>query len=109
MWSLYIFGQYLEVRLLAEFGLTAGKLFYIILYISSLFFCLIPTYRKNRDNYNYRSLGASGAVSAVVFASFFLDPTEMEVRLFFMPQNWGIPAFIFGFLYLFISSILDKR
>ncbi len=109
MWSLYIFGQYLESRLLVEFGLTTGKVLYILLYVSSLFFCLIPTYRKNRDNYAYRSLGASGAVSAVVFASFFLEPTQMQVRLFLMPSNWGIPAFIFGFIYLIISTILDKR
>jgi membrane associated rhomboid family serine protease len=109
MWSLYIFGTYLEPQLNGIFGTTAGKFIYLLLYLSSLFFCLLPTYSKNKDNQYYRSLGASGAVSAVVFASFFLEPTAMEVRLFFMPRNWGIPAFIFGFLYLGISSYLDKR
>lgn len=109
MWSLYIFGEVLEKGFISNFGVTQGKFLYVLLYISSLFFCLLPTYSKNKDNNSYRSLGASGAVSAVVFATFFLHPATMQVRLFFMPANWGIPAFIFGFLYLAISSYLDKR
>ena len=109
MWSLYIFGQTLESSLMGEFGSVNGKLVYLLLYLSSLFFCLLPTYWKNRDNASYRSLGASGAVSAIVFATFFLHPASMKVRFFFMPEKWGIPAFIFGFLYLAISSYLDKR
>jgi membrane associated rhomboid family serine protease len=109
MWSLYIFGENIEPQLSRIFGVSESKLLYLILYISALFFCLLPTYSKNKNNKNYRSLGASGAVSAVVFASFFLNPVAMEVRLFFMPPKWGIPAFLFGFLYLIISSYLDKR
>lgn len=109
MWSLYIFGQNLEPQLRAIFGLTESKVLYLLLYISALFFCLLPTYSKNKNNEYYKSLGASGAVSAIVFASFFLNPVAMEVRLFFMPAQWGIPAFLFGFLYLLISSYLDKR
>jgi len=75
--------------------------------VSSLFFCLLPTYSKNRNNYNYRSLGASGAVSAVVFAFIFLDPLR-SLSLIFLP-GIGIPGFIFGFLYLAISSYMDRK
>ena len=66
---------------------------------------LIPTYIKHRDNYNYRSLGASGAVSTVVFAGLMVAP-GIEVGLFFIPPI--IPGFIFGPLYLLITAWLDR-
>ena len=43
MWALYLFGTQLEQAFLAVFG-QMGKIFYLLLYISSLFFCLLPTY-----------------------------------------------------------------
>jgi membrane associated rhomboid family serine protease len=76
------------------------------MYLSSLFACLLPTYNKNKNNANYRSLGASGAVSAVVFAFIFLEPLR-GIGIVFIP--FMIPGFIFGFLYLVISTIMDKR
>src|SRR5450432_2800243 len=106
MYSLYIFGVYVEAQFTDVFG-TAGKWLYLLMYMSSLYFCLLPTYRKNRNNYNYRSLGASGAVSAVVFAFIFLDPLR-SLSLIFLP-GIGIPGFIFGILYLVISSYMDRR
>ena len=51
-----------------------GDLLYLVMYIAALAVCLLPTYVKNKDNYHYRSLGASGAVSAVVFAYMMFDP-----------------------------------
>ncbi len=53
-----------------------------------------------------RSLGASGAVSAVVFAGIFLDPT-IKIGLFILPPI--IPGFIFGPLYLALSAYMAKR
>lgn len=105
MFALYMFGDYIEKSFIQIFGDT-GKLIYIILYITSLFACLLPTYMQHRENYYYRSLGASGAVSAVVFAFMFLFPTQ-GISLFFIPIY--IPGFIFGPIYLIISSILSKR
>jgi membrane associated rhomboid family serine protease len=78
------------------------------MYLSALPICLLPTYLKNKDNYNYRSLGASGAVSAVVFAFIFLDPLR-KLGLIFLPPNFMIPGFIFGLLYLAATSYLDKK
>jgi len=66
----------------------------------------LPTYIRNRDNYHYRSLGASGAVSAVVFAYMMFDPMR-GMGLIFLPIY--IPGFLFGILYLVISSWLEKR
>ena len=105
MYSLYIFGEYVESQFTNVFGAT-GKWLYLLMYVTSLFFCLLPTYTKNKDNYNYRSLGASGAVSAVVFAFIFLEPLR-RIGIIFIPVM--IPGFIFGFLYLVISSVFDKR
>ncbi len=105
MFALYMFGDYIERAFSQIFG-SSGSLLYILLYITSLFACLLPTYMQHKDNYYYRSLGASGAVSAVVFAFMFLFPSQ-GIGLFFIPVF--IPGFIFGPIYLIISSILAKR
>lgn len=100
MYTLYSFGEYVE----GGFGYMfqeKGKLLYLLMYISAFFFSLLPTYLKNKDNGSYRSLGASGAVSAVIFAFILFNPMQ---RMFF-----GLPSFLFGFIYLIISSVLDKR
>jgi membrane associated rhomboid family serine protease len=106
MFSLYSFGTYVvEPNFNYIFG-SSGPLLYLALYIISQFLCLIPTYFKNKDNYYYRSLGASGAVSAVVFAGIFLSPLQ-KLGIMFIPIN--IPGFIFGFIYLAITAYLDRK
>ena len=105
MLSLYFFGDYVNDAFGQIFGNT-GTLLYLVMYISALAICLIPTYMKNKENYHYRSLGASGAVSAVIFAGILLFPTA-RLSLLFLPIP--IPGFIFGPLYLIITAYLDKR
>lgn len=105
MISLYLFGEFVEQRFIDIFGNT-GKLLYIALYLSALAVSLFPTYLKNRNNAYYRSLGASGAVSAVVFAGLMIAP-YIKVGFFFIPPI--IPGFVFGPLYLLISAYLDKK
>ena len=105
MLSLYLFGRFVEAKFIEIFDQN-GKWLYLILYITSLLVCLLPTYFKNRNNYYYRSLGASGAVSAIVFAGLMIAP-YVEVGFFFIPPI--IPGFIFGPLYLLVSALLDKR
>jgi membrane associated rhomboid family serine protease len=106
MYSFWIFGGFVEKEFMWKFG-ASGKWLYLLMYVTALFFCLLPTYLKNRENYNYRSLGASGAVSAVVFAFIFFNPVQ-GIGLIIVPGLY-IPGFIFGILYLVISSVLDKR
>jgi membrane associated rhomboid family serine protease len=77
-----------------------------MLYLTALFFCLVPTYFRHRDNYYYRSLGASGAVSAVVFAYMLLNPTG-GMGIIFLP--FSIPAFVLGPVYLIVTSVLAKK
>ncbi|HYK46799.1 MAG TPA: rhomboid family intramembrane serine protease [Parafilimonas sp.] len=105
MISLYMFGGLVEDAFLQIFG-DSGKLLYLVMYISALAVCLIPTYMSHKDDHYYRSLGASGAVSAVVFAGVFLFP-EQKIGLFFIPPI--IPGFIFGPLYLVLTAYLAKR
>lgn len=107
MLSLYMFGEFVE-RSFASPILFAekGKLLYIVMYFLALFVCLIPTFIKHKNDYYYRSLGASGAVSAVIFAGILLNPTA-KVGFFFIPPI--IPGYIFGPLYLILSTWLEKR
>lgn len=106
MISLYTFGTYaVEPNFNDIFG-SLGPVLYLALYVISQFVCLLPTYFKNRDNYYYRSLGASGAVSAVVFAGIFLSPLQ-KMGIIFIPV--AIPGFIFGFIYLAITAYLDRK
>lgn len=105
MYTFYLFGDMVE-RAFTTIYSEMGKALYIVMYISSLVVCLLPTYFKHRNDYYYRSLGASGAVSAVIFTGIFLNPT-MGMGIF--PIPFHIPAFIFGPLYLGISAYLAKK
>ena len=105
MLSLYLFGRFVEEAFGDLFGVY-GKWVYLLLYITALLVSLLPTFSKNKNNYQYRSLGASGAVSAVIFAGLMLTPT-LGIYIFFIPIP--IPGFIFAPLYLIISAVLDKK
>jgi len=107
MYSLYMFGGLVENQFNFVFG-SNGKWLYLLMYLTSLFFCLLPTYNKNKNNYHYQSLGASGAVSAVVFAFIFLDPLQ-KLGPIGLSERFMIPGVVFGILYLVISSYLDKK
>ncbi|HUR10098.1 MAG TPA: rhomboid family intramembrane serine protease, partial [Flavitalea sp.] len=102
----YLFGRFVEERFLEIFGSAAGKGLYLLMYFGALIVSLLPTYFKNKHNYQYRSLGASGAVSAVVFAGLMIAP-YVEVGFFIIPPF--IPGFVFGPLYLIISAYLDRK
>jgi membrane associated rhomboid family serine protease len=105
MFSFYMFGDFIEKFFDLIFG-SLGSFFYIFLYISALVVCIIPTYLKHNNQYRYRSLGASGAVSAMVFVGIFLQPT-LQIGFFIVPPI--IPGFIFGPLYLALTVYLSKK
>lgn len=105
MYAFYLFGAGVEQIFSALFGIY-GKLLYIIMYLMALVVCLIPSYLKNKTNPDYRSLGASGAVSAVAFAYIFFNPLQ-GVGLIFIPIF--VPGFLFGIVYLIVSYFLDKK
>jgi membrane associated rhomboid family serine protease len=105
MLSLYLFGRFVEQGFTDLFG-GQGKWLYLLMYVSALLVSLLPSFTKNKNNYYYRSLGASGAVSAVVFAGLMLVPT-LSLYIFFIPIP--IPGFIFAPLYLLISFWLERK
>jgi len=109
MVALYSFGEALEKQLFSSsciFG-NMGKLFFLLLYLGGLIVASVPDYFRHKDDYHYRSLGASGAVSGVIFAAIVLIP-KLPIGFIFLP-NIDIPGYIFGAAYLVISAVLDKR
>jgi len=105
MISLYAFGQMVENGFNQIFG-ESGRLLYLLMYLLALPASLLPTFAKNKHNSYYRSLGASGAVSAVIFAGLLMTP-QAGVGMYFIPVY--IPGFVFGPLYLIISAYLDRK
>lgn len=79
---------------------------FAVLYIAGLILSDISTIVKHKDNPNYYSLGASGAISAVLFSFILFAPTT-KLYLFFIPI--GIPAFIFGPLYLLYCVYASRQ
>jgi membrane associated rhomboid family serine protease len=102
MLTLYFFGTFMEAHYQGELGLQ--KWYYLALYIGALIVSNIPTYLKHRNDYNYRSLGASGAVSAVLFAFILLYPWQRIVVLVF-----PVPAIVYGVLFLVYSAYMSRK
>lgn len=107
MFSLYLFGEFVEKSFASPilFG-EKGRWIYLTMYVLALFVCLLPTFIKHKRDFSYRSLGASGAVSAVIFAGILFAPTA-KIGFFFIPPI--IPGYIFGPLYLILSTYLEKQ
>lgn len=106
MISFFLFSNALVEPAFMEFFGDYGRAMLLLMYLLALIVALLPTYLKNKNNENYRSLGASGAVSAVVFAGIMISPLS-QLGFFIIPPV--IPGFIFGPLYLVLSFYMDKR
>ena len=106
MFTFYLFGRTIESFFKSSLGFIPGSIAFIMLYAGGLFFSILPTYLKEKDNYYYKGLGASGAVSAVVFAFILIFPMSL-MGILFIPIR--LPAFLFGFIFVFISMYLDKN
>ncbi len=104
MYVLWIFGQFIENAFTQLF--SAGKFLYILMYILAVPFSAFPALLKNKNNHYYNAVGASGAVSAVVFTTILLAP---KTSLFLMFIPIPIPAYIFGALYLVYSYFMSRR
>lgn len=96
----------LDGGLIESYGSFTGQMHFALIFILGGLFAGITPYIRNKDNPSYRSLGASGAVSAVIFAAIIWNP-EMRLSLFFIPI--AIPAYIFGPLYLIFEFYMDKK
>jgi membrane associated rhomboid family serine protease len=92
MITLFFFGS----NLVSQFGTPL----FIVFYLSAIVCSGIITYFKNKDNYNYAALGASGAISAVMFASILFNP--------WMMINGFIPGFVYAIGYIIYSVYMNK-
>ncbi|MGY4538813.1 membrane associated rhomboid family serine protease [Mucilaginibacter sp. UYNi724] len=98
MLSYYFFAFQLESML--------GHWQFGLLYVLSLILSDLPSIQKHKDNIWYNSLGASGAISAVIFSFIMFNP-KAQMGLMFIPIP--IPAWIFGILYLVYCHFASKH
>jgi len=102
---LYSFGEIVEAYFKVYFPGKAS-FYYLLLYTGGLLLSIVPAYGKHKNDVFYNAIGASGAVSAVIFSSIILFPTG-KIFLFFLPIP--IPAPIFGILYIAYEIYMGKR
>ena len=105
MYVLWMFGDIVMDFFTYYFGVMANLAF-LGLFIPALFFSSLGSYFKHKDNGHYNAVGASGAVSAIVFASIILYP-EGRMGILFIP--FMIPSWLFGLLYLGFTAYMDKK
>lgn len=103
--ALYSFGTALENYFFPQlFGEKLGKVYYILLFTGGIYAASFTEYFRNKNNPNYSSLGASGAISSVMFCFIMVSPLS-QISLFFFPmQGW-----IAGVLLLGVSYYLIRR
>jgi len=106
MLTLYFFGTVVEQYFAAAFGGSLGTVLYIVLYVSALSVSTVADLFRYKDDYGYDAVGASGAVSAVLFASILFEP-KMGIYIFFIPIP--IPGYIFAPLYLLYCWYMARR
>jgi membrane associated rhomboid family serine protease len=106
MFAFYSFGLMLEQQIFPQYFGKYAEFLYILLYFGGIVVSAIPAYIKQKNNPAYNAVGASGAVSAVIFSSILILPNS-SVGIMFIP--FPIPATLFGILYIAITWYLAKR
>ena len=108
MLVLYSFGRHVE-NIFSELKvrglLSSPELTYLLLYIGGILLSTVTTYLRHRTNPDYLAVGASGAVSSILFTSIFFSPMEMIYFYGIIPM----PGIIFGVLYLIYSSYMSRK
>lgn len=100
MITLYFFGRLVE----QWFVPYIGRVGFVLFYLSAIVIAILPTYLRHVGDTRYRSLGASGAVSAVLFTFILVQPWSL-IFVFFVP----VPAIVYGALYVGYSVWMDKH
>jgi membrane associated rhomboid family serine protease len=103
MFTLYFFGSNLEL-IFNNNGL-GGNFSYLALYFLALIIADVPGYLKHQDDINYRALGASGAVSAVVFASILFSPWSS----IYLYGALKLSAALFAVLYIIYCIYMGNK
>lgn len=105
MFVLFNFGEAIEMKFLEIFGEVMGRLNFLLLYLLTIIFANIPTFLLHKNNPHFSSVGASGAVSGLVFVLILFRPWAPLELFFFIP----IHAIILGVLFLAYSSWAAKK
>ena len=100
MITLYFFGSQVE----RWFVPYIGQVGFAAFYLSAILVAILPTYLRHRHDARYRSLGASGAVSAVLFAFILVQPWSL-IFVFFLP----VPAILYGVFFVGYSIWMDRQ
>lgn len=100
MITLYFFGRAVE----GVFTELIGRAGFALFYLSAIVVAILPTYLRHRHDPRYRSLGASGAVSAVLFAYILMAPWSL-IFVFFLP----VPAIVYAVFYVGYSIWMDRQ
>ena len=106
MLTLYFFGRVVEQYFALAFGDTLGIVLYVVLYVSAIAVSSIRDLVKFKDDWNYNAVGASGTVSAILFASILFEP-KMGIYIYLIPIP--VPGYIFAPLYLLYCWYMAKR
>ncbi|MCU4157224.1 rhomboid family intramembrane serine protease [Carboxylicivirga sp. A043] len=106
MYVLFFFGGSLLYSFKWSIPVNSNIAF-LILVFSAFVISSLKSYLKEQNNYNYNAIGASGAVSAVVFANILYDPLAMYG--FFFIRKPILPAILFGIGYLIYSGYMSKK
>ena len=104
MLVLYSFGTALE-RYFQEYFGPSWIPYYLILYFGAILVSPLYALYRHRNDYNYNAVGASGAVSAVVFACIFFNPWSKIYFFMMVPM----PGIVFAVLYLVYSWFMSTR
>lgn len=102
MFTFWLFGQYMEGTFNA---MGFSSLPFLLLYFGGMVVASVPDVIRYRNKSWYSSIGASGAVSAILFSSIFLNPWDKILLFAAIP----IPGIIFGLLYLAYCQYMAKR
>lgn len=105
MYVLYSFSNIVEDTYFSLFSYR-GLLYFVLLYVGGVLFSTVFDYSKQRSNPYYNAVGASGAVSAVVFSSILIFPGG---SIFLFPIPFPIPSWVFGILYIVYSAYMGKK
>lgn len=100
MFTLYFFGRAME----SFFAGYLGPFGFVAFYVSALVVSALPSYLRHRHEPNYATLGASGAVSAVLFAFILLQPWA-TIYVYVVP----VPAIVFAVFYTGYSVWANRR
>lgn len=100
MITLFFFGSVME-KFFRQYCFDMG---FVLFYLGGLIFSILPSYLKHQNDHQWSSLGASGAVSAVLFSYILFQPWN-KIYVFFIPM----PAIIFAVLYIGYTIWSNQR